>query len=57
MSNVPLKFVSAQESREVARGHLALKVKNRAFFYILDMRGQFLNTRIFDYTVGLQRKL
>lgn len=56
LSNVPLKYISAQESRELARVQLPIKVKGRAFYYILDMRGTFLNTRIFDHTIALQRK-
>lgn len=55
--DVPLKYISAQESREAARVQLPLKVKNRNFYYILDMRGEFLNQRLFDYTAGLRRKL
>lgn len=56
LSNVPLTCISAQESRELARVHLPIKVKDKAFYYILDMRGKFLNTKIFDHTIGLQRK-
>lgn len=55
--DVPLKFISAQESREAARSILPMKVKNRAFYYILDMRGEFRNTRLYDYSIGLKRNL
>ncbi|KAJ6628654.1 Transmembrane protein [Pseudolycoriella hygida] len=54
--DVPLKCVSAQQSRPQAKVQLPLKVKNKAFFYILDMRGEFLNARLYDFTVGLRRK-
>lgn len=56
MMNVPLKYVSAQQSRSQAKVQLPLKVKNKSFFYILDMRGEFLNQRLYDFTVGLKRK-
>ncbi|EAA09462.5 AGAP005148-PB [Anopheles gambiae str. PEST] len=55
--DVPLKYVSAQESREAARVTVPVKIKNRALFYMLDMRGEFTNTKLYDYTVGLSRKL
>uniref|UniRef100_A0A1B0DQB3 Uncharacterized protein n=1 Tax=Phlebotomus papatasi TaxID=29031 RepID=A0A1B0DQB3_PHLPP len=54
--DVPLSSVSAQESRQAARVQLPLKVKNRAFYYILDKRGSFPNAKLFDYTAGLKRK-
>lgn len=56
MMDVPLKCVSAQESRQSAKVQLPIKIKNKSFFYILDMRGEFLNQKLFDYTVGLKRK-
>ncbi|CAD7015348.1 unnamed protein product [Ceratitis capitata] len=43
---VPLKFVSAQESRETARSQLPIKVKNRTLYYVLDMRGEFKNPQL-----------
>uniref|UniRef100_A0A182SYG2 Transmembrane protein 223 n=1 Tax=Anopheles maculatus TaxID=74869 RepID=A0A182SYG2_9DIPT len=55
--DVPLKYISAQESREAARVTVPVKIKNRALFYMLDMRGEFTNTKLYDYTVGLSRKL
>lgn len=56
MMEVPLKYVSAQQSRSQAKVQLPLKVKGKSFFYILDMRGEFLNQRLYDFTVGLKRK-
>ncbi|XP_014086149.1 transmembrane protein 223 [Bactrocera oleae] len=54
---VPLKCVSAQESRETARNQLPIKVKNRTLYYVLDMRGEFRNPQLFDYTAGLKRRV
>lgn len=54
---VPLKNVSAEESRETARNLLPIKVKNRALYYVLDMRGEFRNPQLFDYTAGLKRRV
>lgn len=54
---VPLNCISAQESRGTARNLLPLKVKNKSFYYILDMSGEFKNTRLFDSVIGLKRKL
>ena len=55
--DVPLKYVSAQEARANATSSLPIKVKNMSFFYILDMRGEFLNKKLYDYTAGLKRIL
>ena len=55
--NVPLRNISAQESRSVAKVQLPIKVQNRAFYYILDMKGEFTNGKLFDYTAGVRRKM
>ncbi|XP_066960599.1 LOW QUALITY PROTEIN: transmembrane protein 223 [Macrobrachium rosenbergii] len=52
---VPLKEVSARQSRMSSTAYLPLKVKGKYMHFILDMRGEFLNTRLFDYSAGLQR--
>ncbi|XP_059613385.1 transmembrane protein 223 [Phlebotomus argentipes] len=54
---VPLNCISAVQSRQAARVNLPLKVKNKSFFYILDKRGTFTNSKLFDYTAGLKRNL
>lgn len=57
MMDVPLKFISAEESRQMARTLLPVKVKNRALYYVLDVRGEFKNPQLFDQTVGIRRNL
>lgn len=52
---VPLQQVSAKQSRMSARVYLPLKVQGRFMYYILDMQGEFLNSKLFDYSAGLQR--
>lgn len=52
---VPLTHISAQESRISAKSQLPIKVKNRWLFYMLDMRGEFKNPQLYDYTAGLKR--
>ncbi|XP_030558290.1 transmembrane protein 223 [Drosophila novamexicana] len=54
---VPLKCISAQESREMARVQLPIKVKDKTLYYVLDMRGEFRNPQLFDYTAGLKRRI
>ncbi|KAH8369936.1 hypothetical protein KR093_001513 [Drosophila rubida] len=54
---VPLKCISAEESRELARVQLPIKVKNKSMYYVLDMRGEFRNPQLFDYTAGLKRRI
>ncbi|XP_037810844.1 transmembrane protein 223 [Lucilia sericata] len=53
---VPLKSISAQQPREMAEVLLPLKVRNRSLFYVLDMKGEFKNTQLYDYTAGLNRR-
>ncbi|CAO1425426.1 unnamed protein product [Diamesa tonsa] len=55
--NVPLRNLSAQESRTTAKTYLPIKVKGQSMFYVLDMKGEFKNTNLYDYTVGLKRKI
>lgn len=54
--NVPIRCISAQESRQTAKVYLPLKVKGSRLFYILDMKGEFKNTRLYDTQIGLRRK-
>eukprot|EP00099_Drosophila_melanogaster_P008176 NP_001260872.1 uncharacterized protein Dmel_CG12935, isoform B [Drosophila melanogaster] len=54
---VPLKCVSAEESRNMARVQLPIKVKGKTLYYVLDMRGEFRNGELFDYTAGLKRRI
>lgn len=54
---VPLKSISAQQPREIAEVLLPLKVRNRSLFYVLDMKGEFKNTELYDYTAGLHRRI
>lgn len=55
--DVPLKCMSAEESRQSAKVTLPIKVKNTSFYFILDMRGEFKNPALFDQTVGLRRNI
>lgn len=56
MMTVPLKAISAQTHREVSEVLLPLKVRNRSLFYVLDMKGEFKNPQLYDYTAGLNRR-
>nr|CAD7398409.1 unnamed protein product [Timema poppensis] len=57
LTTVNLNKVSCEESRHSAKVQLPIKVEGHRLFYILDMRGEFLNPRLFDHTVGLKRIL
>lgn len=56
MMDVPLRCISAQESRQTAKVTLPVKLQGARMYYMLDMRGEFTNTQLFDATVGLKRK-
>lgn len=55
MMTVNLKYISCKDTRGSARTYLPIKVKNQFLHYILDMKGEFKNTKLFDYTAGLKR--
>lgn len=55
--DVPIKNISVSESRTSSRAYLPLKVKGTRFYYLLDMKGEFKNTRLFDNVIALNRKL
>ncbi|KAK5640431.1 hypothetical protein RI129_011242 [Pyrocoelia pectoralis] len=57
MMTVGLENVSSQQTRQSATTQLPIKVKNRFMYYILDMKGEFKNGPLFDYTAGLKRTL
>ncbi|NXS63646.1 TM223 protein, partial [Brachypteracias leptosomus] len=54
---VPLRHVSCRAHRSETPAALPLKVKGRPFFFLLDKRGELLNPRLFDLTVGAYRNL
>ncbi|KAF5292883.1 hypothetical protein FQR65_LT11135 [Abscondita terminalis] len=55
MMTVGLENVSCQESRGLAKSQLPIKIKNRFLYYLLDMKGEFKNSALFDHTAGLKR--
>lgn len=57
MFTLGLENLSCQEQRSVAKSQLPIKVKGHYLHYILDMRGEFKNPTLFDYTAGLRRNL
>ncbi|KAB0792631.1 hypothetical protein PPYR_14590 [Photinus pyralis] len=57
MMTVGLENMSCQQTRQNATTQLPIKVKNRFMYYILDMKGEFKNAALFDYTAGLKRTL
>lgn len=56
LMTVPLENVCCKEARTGARVQLPLKVKNKMMHFMLDMRGEFKNGKLFDATAGLSRK-
>lgn len=52
---VDLPNISCQQTRGASRVQLPLKIKNRMWHYMLDMRGEFRNAQLFDSTAGLYR--
>ncbi|KAK7792319.1 hypothetical protein R5R35_007762 [Gryllus longicercus] len=54
---IGLNQVSCEHSRHSARVQLPLKITGHWLHYVLDMRGEFTNGRLFDQTAGLKRVL
>lgn len=55
MFTVVLKDLNCKQIRQEAKSQLPIKVKGHFFHYILDMKGEFKNTSLFDHTAGLSR--
>ncbi|XP_031622193.1 transmembrane protein 223 [Contarinia nasturtii] len=55
--DVPLRFVSAVQSRNVGASALPIKVKGKTFHYLLDKQGQYTNPEIFDHVINVKRRL
>nr|XP_023014041.1 transmembrane protein 223 [Leptinotarsa decemlineata] len=55
MFTVNLSDLSSKDTRQAAKSHIALKVKGHSFYYLMDMKGEFQNPTLFDYTAGLSR--
>jgi hypothetical protein len=49
--------ISCPQSRQTCKVQLPLKAKNLRMHFVLDMKGEFKNTKLFDNTVGLKRNL
>lgn len=54
---VNLNEVSCEYSRHSSRVQVPLKVLGHRFNYVLDLRGQFMNGKLFDHTAGMKRML
>lgn len=55
--DVPLRCVTAVQSRDMSTGALPIKVKDRTFYYMLDNRGVYTNPDIFDHVVNVKRRI
>lgn len=49
---VPLKNISCTSTRSDNRSFLALKIKPKWFYYLVDTKGEFHHPKLFDYTIG-----
>lgn len=47
--------VSSRIPRKDMTNYLAVKLRGRPFFYILDNGGEFINPKLYDHTVGVIR--
>jgi hypothetical protein len=54
---VPVDNVSCLQSRADTAAQIPMKVKDKWFFFLLDKRGTFYNTELFDFAVGLTRSM
>ena len=54
---VPLSHISCKTHRENTPNYMTFKVKGHPFFFLVDTKGTFYNTYLFDRTFGMQRNL
>lgn len=55
---VPLRDISCAQSRQAKGVQVSVKIRGRWFYYLMDKReGKFLEPRLFDYVIGLNRSL
>lgn len=52
-----LNRVSCLQSRVESPTNIPMKIQGKWFFFLLDKRGDFYDTHLFDYSVGLYRNL
>ncbi|XP_059480685.1 transmembrane protein 223 [Neocloeon triangulifer] len=57
ITTIPLKNLSCPQSRQACKVQLPIKAKNLRTHFVLDMKGEFKNPKLFDNTVGLKRNL
>ncbi|XP_018048866.1 PREDICTED: transmembrane protein 223 [Atta colombica] len=51
--NLPVGMVKCIADRQDERGtYLPLKIKNRSFYYLVNKSGTFVNSKLFDHTMG-----
>ncbi|XP_075555625.1 transmembrane protein 223 [Dermacentor variabilis] len=53
----PLEHISCRQSRLQQSSYISVKIKGHRMYYMLDQRGVFPHPKLFDYTVGVARKL
>ncbi|XP_074653073.1 transmembrane protein 223-like [Tubulanus polymorphus] len=52
---VPLEHVTCLHSRIGKENQIAMKIKDRYMFFLIDKSGTFTNTKLYDYAVGIKR--
>ncbi|XP_043274271.1 transmembrane protein 223 [Venturia canescens] len=51
----PLSDITPKMSRKEMINYMPIKVKGRRLFYIIDSGGEFVNPKLYDFTIGLKR--
>ncbi|KAK7104958.1 hypothetical protein V1264_019594 [Littorina saxatilis] len=54
---VPVNSVNCLQTRADSAAQIPMKVQGKWFFFLLDKRGKFHNTELFDFSVGLKRSV
>ncbi|KAI8788308.1 transmembrane protein 223 [Biomphalaria glabrata] len=53
----PILHINCLEARTGAGPYIPLQIKDKYFFFLLDKKGQFHNTNLFDFLIGIKRKI
>lgn len=53
---VPLRCISAVQSRSAESSALSIKVKGKRLHYLLDKDGKYTNPELFDHVINVKRR-
>ncbi|XP_059160184.1 transmembrane protein 223-like [Physella acuta] len=53
----PVEHISCMQSRAGVGQHIPLKLKGKNFYFLVDKKGSFPNVELFDFVIGVKRRI